>query len=186
MQPQNDPRIRRRFPCTVNLASGYHTGLILNLSRRGMFVQTNLPARPGTLVDVNFHAPGRDDDIELQAAVVWRKRVSQRTLGVTRSGMGIKILGKPTGYQEILHSFIAPEKRQTQPDAAAPHPTEGHRVKSDASPRRPTQRYVIRLARAGGPRSRQVVIECESEEQARAQALGQSGEGWTILELTRH
>ncbi len=76
MQIQLNPRVKKRVPCTLNLAKSQHAGLILNFSERGMFVQTSLPSEPGTLIDIDFRDPSRNRAIALQAAVVWRRRVS--------------------------------------------------------------------------------------------------------------
>ena len=57
MQTQADPRVRKRMACTLSLETRQHNGLILNLSERGLFVQTSLPAEPGTLLDVDVRDP---------------------------------------------------------------------------------------------------------------------------------
>lgn len=169
MQVEVEPRVKKRLPCTLQLADGRRSGLILNLSQRGMFIQTSLPAEPGTLMEVDFWDPSRGQPIALQAAVVWRQRVSPRMTGINQSGMGMRIPLPPAPYDELVAEILSPPR-------AAPAP-------GDASPPE-RSRYVVRLGQLGGPRSRRIVVHGDSEEHAREQAAAELGEGWSILEVS--
>jgi len=181
MQTQSEPRLRKRLHCTLNVDARRHNGLILNLSRRGMFVQTSMPAEPGTLLDIDVRDPVRGDDIPVQAAVVWRKRVPARMKGTNESGMGLRLVTRPDAWQTMMSGMLEPgDEPEAPPSAAAP------RVEAEpVAPPTPVFTFVVRLGQPGGPRSRRLWVQAESEESARHEALARAGSGWTILELAR-
>ena len=173
MQSQSEPRVRRRLHCTLSGDCGSQSGLILNLSARGLFVQTSQPAEPGTVLALDVSDPVRDDTIPLQAAVVWRRRVSRRMTGVNQSGMGLRLLTPPAEWEALMTGFLG--------DATDPHAAPV----AEAAEAKPTARFVVRLAKAGGPRSRRVVVESECETDARSEALRRVGSGWAVLEVSK-
>lgn len=181
MQTQSEPRLRKRLHCTLNVDARRHNGLILNLSRRGMFVQTSMPAEPGTLLEIDVRDPVRGDDIPVQAAVVWRKRVPARMKGTNESGMGLRLISRPDAWQTMMSGMLesgdeSDAQAGTAAAAVAPEPV--------AAPA-PVPTFVVRLGQPGGPRSRRLWVQAESEESARREALARAGHGWTILELAR-
>lgn len=189
MQTQSEPRLRKRLPCTLSMEARRHNGMILNLSSRGLFVQTSLPAEPGTLLDLDVHDPLQGEAIPLQAAVVWRRRVSPRMTGVNQSGMGLRLLNRPTAWQTMMSDLLGSTSSPDlgQPDVA--EPTSAHRVEeppTESTPApEPVFRFDVRLAETGGPRSRRVVVEVEDETAAGKEARRIAGEGWTVLEIRR-
>ena len=108
------PRIRRRLPCTL---VGGQRGFVLNLSEEGLFVQTNLPPRPGTFVELEVDAPGSSRRIPVEAQVVWRRRVTSQMAGVTQSGMGLRIRRPPEPYAHLVRGLFTPEA--ASPDVVA-------------------------------------------------------------------
>jgi uncharacterized protein (TIGR02266 family) len=176
LQLQTEPRVKKRLQCTLELDARRHSGLILNLSERGMFVQTSLPAEPGTVVGIDVRAPSQTDPIPVQAAVVWRRRVSPRMTGVNQSGMGLRLLTTPSEYQAMMANILEPVLKESSSAANATAHVE---------PEPDLDRYVLRLAQKGGPRSRRLVVESQSKQAACRAALDQVGEGWTILEIVK-
>jgi hypothetical protein len=198
MQTQCEPRLRKRLHCTLNVDARRHNGLILNLSQRGLFVQTSMPAEPGTLLDIDVHDPVRGAEIPIQAAVVWRRRVTNRLKGTNESGMGLRLVSRPDAWQQMMSGMLEPtdERLAQVADPASPAPSDvTNPITADreatpivakpivATP--PVATFVVRLAQPGGPRSRRLWIQAESDEAARAEALARAGGGWTILELRR-
>jgi hypothetical protein len=157
--------------------------MILNLSQRGMFVQTTLPAEPGTLVDVDFDHPGHGESIAVQAAVVWRRRVSPRMTGINQSGMGMRILMDTPAYEALLTGMLSASESVAMPDPGAARTIDESPGQDE--PRSDLHRFVVRLAQEGGPRSRRAVVHSASERAARTAALEQVGAGWTILEVVK-
>lgn len=195
MQTQAEPRIRKRLACTLNVEARQHNGLILNLSQRGLFVQTTLPAEPGTLLALDVRDPVRGEAIPLQAAVVWRRRVSPRMTGTNQSGMGLRLIERPDAWTTMLSSLLATdapgEARAADTAAATPAParpagatpTEAPASPATGADARPV--FCVRLAQAGGPRSRRMRVQGQDEIDAGKEALREAGEGWTVLEVWR-
>ena len=188
MQTQGEQRVRKRLHCTLNVEARRHSGLILNLSGRGLFVQTSLPAEPGTRLAVDVRDPTLDEAIPLEAAVVWRRRVSPLMTGVNQSGMGLRLLTPPDAWQRMMSVMLAVDRPSEPPPAGREDVETTHRDPAlDASPSTPPPAtFIVRLAAAGGPRSRRLVVVAESESAARSRALREAGTGWTVLEIRRH
>lgn len=188
MQTQTDPRVRKRLPCTLSTEERSHNGMILNLSERGLFVQTSLPAKPGTLLNLDVLDPLCGDAIPLEATVVWRRRVSARMTGVTQSGMGLRLLSQPSEWQQMMCGLLgngssvtgAPATGESSPIAA-----DAPEAAVDGRPLPPVFAFDVRLAKPGSPRSRRIVVESGDEAAARAEAQHIAGNGWTILEIRR-
>jgi len=181
MQSHCEPRVKKRMTCTLNLDARHHIGMILNLSPKGMFVQTTLPAEPGTLVDIGFRDPSRGDDIAVQAAVVWRRRVSPRMTGLNQSGMGMRILMNTPEYEAFMSGMLIDATGEDLGDRVARVSTNATPAAEEADEALP--RFIVRLAQEGGPRSRRAVVHSADARSARAAALEQVGDGWTILEV---
>lgn len=185
MQTQTEARVRKRLPCTLSLEARQHNGMILNLSERGLFVQTSLPAEPGTLLDLDVRDPMRGRAIPLQAAVVWRRRVSPRMTGMNQSGMGLRLLKRPSEWRTLMIGLRGGE--ETTDDGGSCHATSAAEPGPalEATPAPPAHSFVVRLVLSGGPRSRRIVIESADEIAAASDALREVGAGWTVLEVRR-
>ena len=188
MQTQTEPRVRKRLPCTLSTEARSHNGMILNLSERGLFVQTSLPAKPGTLLNLDVLDPLHGDAIPLEATVVWRRRVTARMTGVTQSGMGLRLLSQPSEWQQMMCGLLGNGSSVTGVPAAgesSPITADNAEAAVDARPLRPAFVFDVRLAKPGSPRSRRIVVESDDEAAARAEAQHIAGNGWTILEIRR-
>jgi len=174
LQIQSEPRVKKRLQCTLELDARRHNGLILNLSEQGMFVQTSLPAEPGTVVGIDVRFPSQPEPIPVQAAVVWRRRVSPRMTGINQSGMGLRLVSPPTEYRALMADILEPVLKES-----AGQESEVSTQAPDAD----LDCYVVRLAQKGGPRSRRLVVHSPSKQSACEAALEEVGEGWTILEI---
>jgi len=176
-----EPRVKKRLPCTLGHADRQQSGLILNLSQGGLFVQTNLPVEPGSLIDIGFRSPNGSEDIDLQGAVIWRRRVSSRMMGRTQSGMGVRLLGRPDAYTELMSSFL----ERGEPEPARDGPVATPEVDETVEPARKANEYIVRLALDGSPRTRRLVIISANPGSARVDALAEAGEGWSVLDLRK-
>jgi hypothetical protein len=101
-----EPRVRKRLPCSVQVTGRRHTGMVLNVSPRGLFVQTSAEADPGETVDVDLRTPTHRQPIPVQGRVIWRRTVPQRLRNVTKGGLGVRIENASESYYQYLSSVI--------------------------------------------------------------------------------
>ena len=139
MHTTAEPRLRRRVACEFTVARSPGRGLILNLSRSGLFLQTSVPGQGGDEVRVHLATDPRRDLISLDTRVVWKRVASAALRSVIPGGMGLRIEAAPESWYEFLSDAFGA-------DAAA-----------TALPR-----FRVRIKRSGGPRSRTVVLRCAS------------------------
>ena len=92
-----EPRFRKRIPCRIWIGKSSYSGIVLNLSRQGMFVQTCAGTKTGDWIGLKIRG-----DIDVQVQVVWQKRVPQALRSSTEGGVGVHIVGAPEGYYQLL------------------------------------------------------------------------------------
>ncbi len=97
MAPKPETRFRKRVPCRLWVGEGSYSGVVLNLSRQGMFVQTGAGMGNGDPIDLKLRG-----EIYLRAQVVWRRRVHPALRSSAEGGVGLRILGAPEGYYQLL------------------------------------------------------------------------------------
>lgn len=158
------------MPCTLNLPTGDHNGLVINLSPGGLFVQTTMPARPGSWVRISLPTPSREDTIALEAKVVWRRRAPRTSPGFALNGMGVEIRTPPKAYAELMMG-IAPES--LQPSGAGVR-----EVDCTSGPS-----WIVRLGLSGSPRSKRAIVQAPDEDEAARRALADLADGWCVLDI---
>ena len=193
-------RTKRRIPCQLLIEDRRYTGLILDLSAGGFFVQTSADLTPGDALDLEMSLPGDSARITVQVRVARRQVVPARLRSVAQGGVGLRILVAPNalyGYIDALTSGLpyegasSPKGGKTQSSRTAKQPK--HAVTSgpatseppapaagSAVPARSKKRYTATLREKKTGRSRTITLECDTRAQARAEALTQVGDGWEI------
>jgi hypothetical protein len=166
-QIQQDPRIKRRLSCDLFFDGARHTGIVLNVSRSGLFVQTAIAAQPGSDVAIDLNGPS-GESFEVDARVVWKRIVQSELMGVAHGGVGVWIKRASTSFYDFLDDIAEPAARSS-PAASSP-----------------LYRYQIRVKLEGQPRSRALTVFAENEDAAHRQALQKVGEGWCVIALEEH
>jgi len=161
-----DRRFKKRVPCRLQLPGGSHSGMVLNVSRGGLFVQTSAGASPGEAVHLDLAVEG-SEPVPVDARVVWRRVVAPHLRTVSTGGMGVHIQYASDAYFGLVAGL------------AAGAPTN----EAEPAPRAARPCYHVRLRLAGSPRSRSVVVEAADEAEARQRALDLAGHGWLVLAL---
>ena len=175
MEPE--PRFRRRMPCRFALGPRNHSGVVLDVSRTGLFLQTGAPAEVGQPLRIelsSLSSGGRG--ISLTGEVVWQRLVPAALRNVAEGGVGVKIDAADEGYFELLAQFSnveMPVKRNpsTTSRTAEPVPAEVQ------------QAYRVQVRQTGGPRSRWIQCKTRTAEDARRIALRRLGAGWEVAEI---
>lgn len=166
MHAATDPRFRKRVPCRLRVPAGAGSGMVLNVSRGGLFVQTSAAASPGETVHIDL---GVDAAMPLgvDACVVWRRVVGAHLRSVSTGGFGARIQYAPDAWFGFLSGLA------------------GSEVETPAPERPGGAVYRVRLRLAGSPRTRIVVVESADEAAARERALAVAGAHWVVLDLAR-
>ncbi|MEN8182288.1 MAG: PilZ domain-containing protein [Myxococcota bacterium] len=168
-----DSRYRKRVPCELEVESGRHPGMVLNVSRGGLFVQTRARARPGDRVRLALNPTRQRGSIDLEARVVWKRVSTPQFQSVTQGGIGLEIHQASNAWYAFLAHVAEPARAEPSKAAAgAPDPAEA-------------TRFRVRVSQTGGPRSRTLVVQGSDEDDARSRALETSGSGWDILEIEK-
>ena len=83
-----------------------HSGLVLNVSPGGLFVQTHARPTSGDSVRVALNVPGGATAMELDATVVWKRVVPASLLRVAQGGVGLCLVNPPEGYYQLLAASL--------------------------------------------------------------------------------
>jgi Tfp pilus assembly protein PilZ len=155
------------MPCAVSVGERRYSGIVLNVSHGGLFVQTNADTPRGENVDLELSAPGCEGLIPVRATVVWRRIVPHQLRSVAGGGLGVKIQRADESYYQLLATWMRGmgDTQRAAPAQAA------------------LTRYRIRVLSESGPRSRTFTVRATSVEEARAEALERVGHGWRVIEV---
>jgi|SRR5262245_1888244 len=175
-------RARRRLACRLVVGRQRFSGVILDLSSSGIFVQTNAKPRPGEPVSLELSMPGQREPLRLEAQVARVKAVPARLVAVAQGGLGLRITNAPEGYYGFL-SAILPEMAAAEDEEAVELAQElvAEVTAPRVSPAPAAHRYRVHVSQVGGARSRTLRIEANSPEEAAERALATAGDGWKLL-----
>jgi len=135
-----------------------YRGLVLNLSRGGVFVQTSARAEPGAEVWLELQPDAGRSAIEMGTQVVWQRVVDARFRTVTTGGVGLRIRSAPEAFYALLLRLAEPGKP-------------------------PAPRYRLRLKQRTGSRTRSLQLAADSADAACGRAIEQLGADWVVLEV---
>jgi hypothetical protein len=161
--------------CELRFGDGRRApGIVADISRTGVFIQTSANAAPDSLVELIL-MPSGGEKILVRARVARLKKVDQRLVSISAAGLGLEILDAPEAYYREIPS-----------DGDEPAP-EAHRCANASAPQaRPAaaaRKWKVRVSQVSGPRSRVVEVEAESEDAARTAALVRVGAGWQAIDV---
>ena len=176
MRAHSETRFKKRLPCKVKLGASEYAGMIVNLSRSGLFVQTGAVPGPGDVVEVALRAPLASPDLVLQSRVVWKKLVPHPLRHRLVGGIGLQIEHAPDSYYSLV---AAVERLYSQ----VPRTLRAHSVREDGPPPGARKRFRIDLQQIGGTRSRTLEVDAETEADARRSALDLAGPDWSITRV---
>jgi hypothetical protein len=174
MEKRHRSRVPRRFTCEIAWPGGRTTsGIVRNISDRGLFVQTLADPKPNSVVDVIFDPSGSRPEICVEAGVARKRITPPRLQAFVPSGIGLEILPPRAEYERWLARPTCPPLGESV-EVAGPIPT--HHEQSMKS-------YRFRMIRRAGASPQFLTIHCETEAGARARALTRAGAGWRIADV---
>ncbi len=195
-------RVKMRIACEVSVRASRHSGLVLNVSPSGLFVQTVARPTSGETVQIALKVPGRPESMALDATVVWKRVVPASLLRVAQGGVGLNLVNPPESYYQFLANAVRCNDSTRKPGPIAAAST----VPASTQPR--VQRAPISVAEVEpnttaeacqangqptayrvrvslGQRSRIVTVSAASETRAREIALERAGTGWKVIGFER-
>jgi hypothetical protein len=122
-------RVKRRFACEFLAEGKRYRGIIVELSRSGLFVQTDATTAPGTEIELHVAAAGAVPDLSIRGVVVRRRMVPAPLASAMRRGIALEILEAPREYglacgMEMLDAPIRVARRGSGDPGGAPDPME--------------------------------------------------------------
>ncbi len=184
------PRTKMRIACTLHLEESRHSGMVLDVSASGLFVQTNASPAPGTPLRLELRVPGLSEPIEMQATVARKRIVPPRLRTLLKGGIGIHLENPPEEYFTMIAKLQAPEAAGSKTSEAA-KPSEKSSNASLDKPAAPPEKqprakpkltsFRVKLGQVGGSSSRNLVIRASDEDEARRRAILDMGDGWKVL-----
>jgi len=193
--------------CSLLIDKRHYTGIVLDVSATGLFIQTSASPSPNEVVDLELSIPGNPEVVPVRAIVARRKVVPPRLITVAHGGIGHRIENAPEAYFSMVASLqdspsidrrktsrlppdsgkvatSSPEQKPPKQKAAPKADDEKARSKPERKlpPRQappPRRSFQVRIQQ--GARSRRLEVTAASEKDARQQALAEVGEGWKVL-----
>jgi hypothetical protein len=164
-----EKRTRQRISCKLGIEGREHSGIVLDVSPHGMFVQTKAKAAPGTPARIQLSVTGRAEPLVVEGHVARLERVPPAVAVIWTSGLGFNLVRPPAAWLELVAAFGGGTAA-----AGAPRRTE---------PPGREQSFCVRAALIQGTRTRTLLVRCASESAARELALAELGDEWKILSV---
>jgi Tfp pilus assembly protein PilZ len=108
MGTRAEPRFKKRIPCKLKRSRSTFSGLVVDISRTGLFVQTSASASTGDEVEVMLGAKEPEVDVVLVANVVWQRKVPPQLRSAVEGGLGLQIRYATEPYYALLAASARP------------------------------------------------------------------------------
>jgi hypothetical protein len=112
MNKRREPRLKKRMACALTIKGVRQHGIILDVSSKGLFVQTSAKPAPGDAVRVELTLPGKSRPTILDATVARVRQVPPALLSVAQGGIGLVLQHPPEEYYafvgDVAHIEEAP------------------------------------------------------------------------------
>jgi hypothetical protein len=159
MSRRRHKRIKRRIPCELTVGSRSFQGIVLDLSVRGLFVQTSANLEHAGEMVVTMAHEGFPE-MMLRARVARVRRVPPGLANVVPPGVGLEILEAPPEF-----SYLA--RGENLPDPG------------------PLSRFRVHLVDPEGYGHRTMIAEAVDENDLRGRVLRKALEMWKIERVER-
>jgi hypothetical protein len=176
-------RMRVRFPCELEIGGRRASGTVRDLSAGGLCVQTPLTPQEGDELQLRLHPKGRAC-VEVRALVWHVHGMRDRRSGERSARLGLVLSQAPGAFLELLDRR-APAPRQGRTPQARPEPAPRAAAPSRPPRRAPERAYRVRVRQLSSSRTCTLLAFACSAEEAKATALAEAGEGWSVLGVAR-
>lgn len=115
MDKRAETRTKKRLACAIYIKGARQLGIVLDVSSRGLFVQTNAKPTPGESVRIELTLPGQSKQTTLLATVARVRMVPPQLLSVAQGGIGVVLSSPPEEYfvfvGKVAHIEDKPKKK---------------------------------------------------------------------------
>jgi hypothetical protein len=112
---RREPRMKKRIACALWIKGVRQHGIVLDLSSKGLFVQTSAKPAPGETLRIELVLPGQTRATSLMATVARVRTVPPALLSVAQGGIGLELQNPPEEYfvfvGKIAHIDEQPGKK---------------------------------------------------------------------------
>jgi hypothetical protein len=174
------PRTRKRIVCSLEVGGSRHSGIVLDVSAGGLFVQTSASPAVDTPVRVLLDLTQPRETVALETRVARKRVVPPRLVAVAQGGLGLEIREAPDAFFRFVERLQPGERpiAERNPRAARGRARAAGR---GAAPAPEARRFRVRMGQRRGNRSRYLTVAAPSAEEAQLRALAQIGDGWKVL-----
>jgi hypothetical protein len=175
------PRTKKRMSCEINVDDARHSGIVLDISATGLFVQTNVKPSPGIVATLRLSLPGQKEPVAMKARVARKKMVPPQLLAVAGGGVGFAITEPAEAYLDFV-AQMSPEDAEAVAKERAKDENRADRGKAPGKRREAApKRFRIHAVETRTGRKNTFLTTCASEQEASDQVLEQLGEEWKVL-----
>jgi len=167
MERRSHSRQARRLSLELWAGETRHTGILRDVSERGVFVQTRAKVLPGEELEIAFPAEDGRPELRVVARVARRDVLSTQFASAGAGGLGLEVLEDASSLQPLL---------QDAGFEATPAKAD------DANTLRP---FHVKLKQILGTRTQTVQVRAPSVPSARARALQRAGRGWKVSAVSQ-
>ena len=181
MRDVRAPRQRKRISCELVVNGSRYSGIVLDVSASGMFVQTTVKPGAGDDVTVKLKIPGTDEAISVDTRVARKKIVPSQLLAVAQGGLGLAVTRPAARYLDFV-AAMGPEHAEFVSRERGRRPPAGPSGQSSAgSPKR----FRVHAVEASSGRKNSYLWTAATEQQATEQVLEEIGADWKVLFVER-
>lgn len=185
------PRQKKRLSCELVVNESRYSGIVVDFSASGLFVQMNAKPTPGQRVELAVSLPGLEEPVSMEARVVRKKIVPPQLLTLAGGGVGLAVDEPDEAYLDFVGE-LSPEHAQAVEKVRA-RLSRGSGSGGNGAPDGPrarrngpvTRHFRIHVVEKVSGKKNSFLVSCGSEQEAQDEVLKQLGDDWQVLFIER-
>lgn len=189
---QRAPRKKKRLSCELIIGESRYSGIVVDISASGMFVQTSGKPTPGERAELSLSLPGVDGPVRMEARVARKKVVPPQLLTLAQGGVGLAFDRPADAYLDYIAEISAEHAEAAQNIRArmSRRPAggggngsaRGARVRRDGPV---VRRFRVHAVETATGKKNSFLLSCVTEQEAQDELLKQLGDAWQTLFVER-
>jgi hypothetical protein len=184
------PRKKKRLSCEIVVNESRYSGIAIDVSATGIFIQTNLKPAPGSVVKVGIQLPGIDEPVMLEARVARKKNVPPELLTLAHGGIGLALVRPGDRYLDFI-AELSPEHAEAVAGVRSKTSSvrrgggSGGAARTRSGSTTAIKRFRIHAVETASGKRNSFLATCETEQEASDELLKQLGDEWQVLFIER-